>query len=145
MTAPDPLECLNSRAAAGQPTCGEPESAHCVGGCEMCPDACTCKPTTERRLVYADPDFGHEYDENGENKTNVYAGWDLAFGCRVNFTLDDDGAPTASVSLSDQAWHDRGCNRSVTREQIRAFAYHLIQMTDEMADPNVIFTCRENS
>lgn len=44
--APDPLECLNSRAAASEPTCGEPESAHCVDGCEMCPGACTChKPT----------------------------------------------------------------------------------------------------
>lgn len=45
MTAPDPLQCLNSRAAADQSTCGEPESAHCEG-CEMCPGACTChRPT----------------------------------------------------------------------------------------------------
>lgn len=46
MTAPDPLECLNSRAAGGPTKCGEPESAHCVDGCEMCPGACTChRPT----------------------------------------------------------------------------------------------------
>lgn len=42
MTAPDPLVCLNSRAASEGPTCGEPDSAHCEGGCEMCPGACTC-------------------------------------------------------------------------------------------------------
>ncbi len=42
MTAPDPLvECLNSRAAAEVPTCGEPDSAHCES-CGTCPDACAC-------------------------------------------------------------------------------------------------------
>jgi uncharacterized small protein (DUF1192 family) len=45
MTAPDPLGCLNSRAAAERTTCGEPDSAHC-DDCAMCPGACTChKPT----------------------------------------------------------------------------------------------------
>lgn len=47
MTAPDPLVCLNSRAAGGDTTCGEPESAHCENGCEMCPGTCTCKPSAE--------------------------------------------------------------------------------------------------
>lgn len=45
MTAPDPLECLNSRAASERTTCGEPDSAHCQD-CEMCPGACTCPPPT---------------------------------------------------------------------------------------------------
>lgn len=45
MTAPDPLECLNSRAAAERTTCGEPGSAHCEG-CTMCPGACTCYQPT---------------------------------------------------------------------------------------------------
>lgn len=42
MTALDPLECLNSRARGEGPLCGEPDSAHCEGGCEMCPGSCTC-------------------------------------------------------------------------------------------------------
>jgi hypothetical protein len=41
MTAPDPLECLNSRAAAERTTCGEPDSAHCEK-CQSCPNACSC-------------------------------------------------------------------------------------------------------
>jgi hypothetical protein len=41
MTAPDPLVCLNSRAASHKTTCGEPASAHC-SDCLMCPGACGC-------------------------------------------------------------------------------------------------------
>lgn len=43
MTAPDPLECLNSRAAAGPNTCGEPASAHCTS-CGACSNPCACPP-----------------------------------------------------------------------------------------------------
>lgn len=43
MTDPDPLECLNSRAAAGIPLCGEPDSAHCEK-CQACPDTCGHPP-----------------------------------------------------------------------------------------------------
>jgi hypothetical protein len=83
-----------------------------------------------RRPVLSHPDFAYEYDEDGE-KSGVSAGWDLAFGCRVNFNLDD-GEPYVSVSFSDYERRNGGCNRSVTREQIRGFAYYLIQMTEEM-------------
>jgi hypothetical protein len=45
VTAPDPLECLNSRAAAGRPTCNEPDSDHCES-CLSCPRTCACRDTT---------------------------------------------------------------------------------------------------
>lgn len=40
----DPLVCLNTRMVGEQPTCGEPESAHCQG-CLMCPGLgnCVCR------------------------------------------------------------------------------------------------------
>lgn len=44
-TAPDPLGCLNSRAAAEVPTCGEPDSAHCES-CGTCPGNCVCPPAS---------------------------------------------------------------------------------------------------
>jgi hypothetical protein len=41
----DPLDCLNSRVAGGEPECHELDSAHCEG-CALCPGFCTChKPT----------------------------------------------------------------------------------------------------
>jgi hypothetical protein len=44
VTAPDPLECLNSRAASERTTCGEPDSKHCVK-CQACPNTCACNTT----------------------------------------------------------------------------------------------------
>jgi hypothetical protein len=140
VTAPDPLECLALRTVLDERLCTALESEHCET-CQLCPGHCACRqPIAAPRPIYADPDFGHEWDENGENKTNVYAGWDFAFGCRVNFTLDDDGTPHASVSLSDHERRNGGCTRTVTSQQIRAFAHHLIQMTEEMRE----LTTKEN-
>lgn len=45
MTAPDPLVCINTRAAGAAPTC-EPNRGHCVR-CQMCKHACTCRQLTE--------------------------------------------------------------------------------------------------
>lgn len=95
-------------------------------------DVTISREAVERRPAYAHPDLGYEYDEEGE-KSSVYAGWDIAYGCRVSFNLDD-GEPYVVVSLSDQERKNGEGNRSVTREQIRAFAYHLIQFTEEMGE-----------
>jgi hypothetical protein len=48
VTAPDPLVCLNSRAAAERPLCGEPDSAHCPR-CQSCPGTCACSPARKWR------------------------------------------------------------------------------------------------
>jgi hypothetical protein len=51
VTAPtprDPLACLNSRAAAERPLCGEPDSAHCEK-CQSCPGTCVCSPARKWR------------------------------------------------------------------------------------------------
>lgn len=44
MTAPDPMDplvCINTRLAGGEPTCDQLESDHCEG-CRFCPGSCTC-------------------------------------------------------------------------------------------------------
>jgi hypothetical protein len=89
------------------------------------------EPAADRRPANAHPDLGYDYDEDGA-KSGIYAGWDLAFGCRVSFNLDEEGAPYASVQMSDKPRSDGGMTRAVTREQIRGFAYYLLQMTEEM-------------
>jgi len=86
---------------------------------------------TPRRPVHADPDFGYEYDEDGA-KTEVAAGWDISFGCRLNVVQDRDGLPYVSVHLSDHDLRNGFSSRSTTREQIRQFAYHLLKLTEEM-------------
>ncbi|MDF3046719.1 MAG: hypothetical protein K0R30_2947 [Ornithinibacter sp.] len=90
-------------------------------------------PTTDaaRRPAYAHPDLGYDYDEDGE-KSGISAGWDLAFGCRVSFNLHEAGDLYASVQMSDEPRRNGGMTRAVTREQIRGFAYYLIQMTEEL-------------
>jgi hypothetical protein len=76
----------------------------------------------EPRPVYADPSVGYDnYGEDGDRPQDFGAGWDLSFGCKVSFGYCE-GELRASVSLSD---HDlrAGCTiRSITREQLNAFA-----------------------
>lgn len=83
---------------------------------------------SELRPTYGDPSVGYDnYGEDGDEPQDFGAGWDLSFGCRVNFGYVD-GELRASVSMSD---HDlrNGCSiRSITREQLNAFAGHLRQV-----------------
>jgi hypothetical protein len=83
----------------------------------------------EPRDVYHDPgDVQYEYDED-DNPISPSVGWDIAFGCRVTFGHDDDGW-RVSVSVSDAERRNGGSIRACDRHQIRAFAYHLIQLTE---------------
>lgn len=43
MTAPDPLECLNSRTSGGPILCGAPVTEHC-SACLACSTPCACPP-----------------------------------------------------------------------------------------------------
>lgn len=90
-----------------------------------------------RRPAMSHPDLGYDYDENGD-KTGIYAGWDLSFGCRVSFSQAEPGDLYASVHLSDEAARRHFESRAVTREQIAAFARFLLQMVDELPEFDVV-------
>lgn len=87
-------------------------------------------PTTTPRPAHADPDYRHEYDEDG-NPHDPSAGWDLAFGCRISFGTMD-GVLRASVHMSDHELKARCAIREVTPEQIRAFANDLLHLLTEL-------------
>lgn len=90
-------------------------------------------PVGQPRAVYHDPgDLQYEYDED-DNPTDPSVGWDLTFGCRVSFSHDSDGY-RATVSISDQTQRDGIAVRGVTRDQIRAYAYQLIRLTEVVVD-----------
>lgn len=88
---------------------------------------------TEPRAVYHEPgDVQYEYDED-DNQVNPSVGWNIAWGCRVSFS-HYDGCWRVSVSVSDAEKRNGGSIRAVTRHQIRAFAHHLIQLTEAVED-----------
>lgn len=84
---------------------------------------------SEPRPTYGEPGTAFDnYGEHGDEPQDFGAGWDLSFGCRVSFGYVE-GKLRASVSMSD---HDlrAGCSiRSITREQLNAFANALRQVT----------------
>jgi len=57
-------------------------------------------------------------------------GWDLSFGSRINFGVIEDGTGDLYVDLqlSDDAVANGMVIRSVTREQVLAFAQHLLDL-----------------
>lgn len=80
------------------------------------------------RPTYGNPSVGYDhYGEDGDQPQDFGAGWDLSFGCKVSFGYFE-GKLRASVHMSD---HDlrAGCTiRSITREQLAAFASGLRQV-----------------
>lgn len=82
----------------------------------------------EPRPTYGNPTADYDnWGENGDEPQDFGAGWDLSFGCKVSFGYFE-GKLRASVHMSD---HDlaAGCTvRSITREQLNAFASGLRQV-----------------
>lgn len=133
--APDAAQAARSEATPEALPAVDPDAFGAAGYVLQPPSPSLPKegedtPPVARRAVYAHPGYDYEYGEEGE-RVGINAGWDLAFGCRVSFGLDE-GESYVVVSMSDRELRDGSCNRSVTREQIRGFAYYLIQMTEEM-------------
>jgi len=56
-------------------------------------------------------------------------GWDLSFGSRITFSTDEEG-PHVYLGLSDDAIANGCVRRLVTREQVLAFAEHLLRLVD---------------
>lgn len=81
------------------------------------------------RPVYADPEqVGPSwYDEDTYEPRDFGVGWDLSFGCRVTFRFDGPDLGV-SVSTSDGDRRNGGTIRTVTREQVAAFARQLLKL-----------------
>jgi hypothetical protein len=75
--------------------------------------------------VLGEPGISYDYDEHSFIPCTPTAGWDIAFGCRINFGWDSDGELRAFVSVSDAAQRNGCAHGSVTPEQLVAFADQL--------------------
>lgn len=86
--------------------------------------------TTKDRPVYGQPTYEDRdpwltYAE----QEPAHAGWDLAFGCKLSFgPHENGGALRVEVHMSDRELRNGCCVRTVTPEQVYAFAQHLIRL-----------------
>jgi hypothetical protein len=75
--------------------------------------------------VLGEPDISYDYSEVEFIPCTPTVGWDIEFGCRINFGWDPDGMLRAFVSISDAAQRNGCAHGSVTPEQLEAFADQL--------------------
>lgn len=153
------------RPVSAEPVCrcGHPQSAHDAGECWTAAEnhahpeqRCGCswyeqadaevqklrRPSVATlRPVSGAPTKRYEYVEDGEFgepvPTNPSAGWDLSFGCNLTFSADDNGDLRVTVSTSDQDQRDGITVRSVTRDQLAAFAWQLMDVVGSSAEQSM--------
>jgi len=71
------------------------------------------------------------------------AHWDLAFGCALSFGPAENGGPLrVSIHMSDREADAGMCVRTVTPEQVRAYAGYLLRM---LAEEEAVRRCHEVS
>lgn len=78
-----------------------------------------------KSAAYHEPGIVYEYDEDGPIPCTLSAGWDIAFGCRVSFGWDEQGALSTTVSISDDVQRNGVAKRGITPEQLEVFADQL--------------------
>lgn len=54
---------------------------------------------TDTKPVRGEPGINYDYDENGFIPCTPTVGWDIEFGCRINFGWDVDGELRTFISL----------------------------------------------
>jgi hypothetical protein len=85
-----------------------------------------------RTRPYSDPDLHQEYDEDGDPIPGTrFAGWDVSFGCRMNFGPDPEGRLRISVHVSDQAKRAGLAVSPTTPSQLRQLARALMTVANE--------------
>lgn len=88
--------------------------------------------TTEIVRRYASPELTAEHDEEGSwDPTSINAGWDIAFGCRINFGPDPRGFQRVSVHVSDDAQRDGVAVTPASAADYRLLADYLLRVADE--------------
>lgn len=78
------------------------------------------------------PHLAPEHDEDGTPIAGTLStGWDIAFGCRVNYGPGPDGKLRVSVNVSDRAQRDGVATQDTTPHHLRALATHLLAIANE--------------
>jgi hypothetical protein len=81
---------------------------------------------TDIKPVRGEPDINYDYSEIEFIPCTPTVGWDIEFGCRVNFGWDSDGVLRAFISISDGAQRNGCAYGSVTPRQLETFAEKLL-------------------
>jgi hypothetical protein len=77
----------------------------------------------------AKPDLQPDYDEDGSPiPGTLSAGWDISWGCRINFGPGPDGDLRVDVHVSDKAQKDGVAQLPTTPDDLRALANHLYRI-----------------
>lgn len=90
------------------------------------------KPEPKPRAWDALPELEPTYDDDGHPVPGtLVAGWDIAFGCRINFGPGPDGDLRVDVHVSDRARRDGVAVLPTTPAALRTLGNHLIRIAAE--------------
>jgi hypothetical protein len=94
----------------------------------------TAPTMTEIKPTLGQPEFREAYDPREFDDTlpvdPAWAGWDFSVGSNLTFSSNPTDGFYVHLGLSDDAIRDQRVYRSVTREQVLAFAEHLLRLVD---------------
>lgn len=108
-------------------------AATAAGYCPNLPQPPVKADGLGRTEPYADPDLDSQHDEDGEPiDGTLSAGWDVSFGCRINFGPSPDGDLRVHVSVSDHAKRSGVAVSPTTPQQLRTLAAHLLAVADSV-------------
>lgn len=83
------------------------------------------------------PAYGYDYDPLYGGKLGAVAEWGVSPGGTVRVSRPAHGVDAhITLQLSGTALREAEVTRKVTREQVEAFARHLLQLVDEWDDLN---------
>jgi hypothetical protein len=68
-------------------------------------------------------------DDDQMDPATLYVGWDISFGCRINFGPSFDRFEV-SVHVSDAAKRDGYARIATTSDELRLLAAHLVAVAD---------------
>ncbi len=79
------------------------------------------------------PTIGRDVDEDGAEEVigSLAVGWDVSFGCRINFGPSTLHPTRVSVHVSDYAKRDGIAVLDVTPGHLRMLAHHLLAVAAE--------------
>jgi hypothetical protein len=81
------------------------------------------------RPTLGDPEVVYEPDEEGQPiPCTPTVGWDISFGCRLNFGWDPDGQLAITVSISDEVQKNGIAKRKITSKQLNDLSGKLVEV-----------------
>lgn len=81
------------------------------------------------RTTSGNPEVVYELDEEGQPiPCTPTVGWDISFGCRLNFGWDPDGQLAVTVSISDDVQKNGIAKRKITSKQLNDLSGKLVEV-----------------